>query len=799
MKTVKITLVTIALILPLMIANATARIQIIHNSPDIAAAVVDVWLNNTKLLSNFEFRTATPFIDAPSGVLLNISIAPPNSTSWTQALSIKQVVLTQNQTYIAVASGILSTSTGYTPSPVFNLEVYALGREASSQTGNTDVLAFHGSPDAPVVDVVETGVGAGTIINNFAYNEFRGYLELPTADYILEIRDSTGMNTVVAYQAPLAGLGLNNQALVLLASGFLNPAVNNNGPAFGLFAALPAGGNLIALPEYTTARVQVIHNSPDAAAASVDIWLNNERILDDFMFRQASPFVSVPAGQAIDITIAAPSSTDTTNPVAKFNYTLTEGETYVIVANGLVVSTGYNDFKPFNLEVYALGREASSQTGNTDVLAFHGSPDAPVVDVVETGVGAGTIIDNFAYNEFRGYLELPTDNYILEVRDSTGMNTVVAYQAPLAGLGLNNQALVLVASGFLNPAVNNNGPAFGLFAALPAGGSLVALPEYTTARVQVIHNSPDAAAASVDIWLNNERILDDFMFRQASPFVSVPAGQAIDITIAAPSSTDTTNPVAKFNYTLTEGETYVIVANGLVVSTGYNDFKPFNLEVYALGRETSSQTGNTDVLAFHGSPDAPVVDVVETGVGAGTIIDNFAYNEFRGYLELPTDNYILEVRDSTGMNTVVAYQAPLAGLGLNNQALVLVASGFLNPAVNNNGPAFGLFAALSSGGNLIPLPITVGMNKYDKILDTKIYPNPAINDVNVQFEISDQSEVRIRMYDLMGKEVASDFTGMLPAGIHQTTLGLQGLRNGTYFVVIEDNQTRTTSKLQIAR
>jgi len=571
MKTVKITLVTIALILPLMIANATARIQIIHNSPDIAAAVVDVWLNNTKLLSNFEFRTATPFIDAPSGVLLNISIAPPNSTSWTQALSIKQVVLTQNQTYIAVASGILSTSTGYTPSPVFNLEVYALGREASSQTGNTDVLAFHGSPDAPVVDVVETGVGAGTIINNFAYNEFRGYLELPTADYILEIRDSTGMNTVVAYQAPLAGLGLNNQALVLLASGFLNPAVNNNGPAFGLFAALPAGGNLIALPEYTTA------------------------------------------------------------------------------------------------------------------------------------------------------------------------------------------------------------------------------------RVQVIHNSPDAAAASVDIWLNNERILDDFMFRQASPFVSVPAGQAIDITIAAPSSTDTTNPVAKFNYTLTEGETYVIVANGLVVSTGYNDFKPFNLEVYALGRETSSQTGNTDVLAFHGSPDAPVVDVVETGVGAGTIIDNFAYNEFRGYLELPTDNYILEVRDSTGMNTVVAYQAPLAGLGLNNQALVLVASGFLNPAVNNNGPAFGLFAALSSGGNLIPLPITVGMNKYDKILDTKIYPNPAINDVNVQFEISDQSEVRIRMYDLMGKEVASDFTGMLPAGIHQTTLGLQGLRNGTYFVVIEDNQTRTTSKLQIAR
>ncbi|MCB9024119.1 MAG: DUF4397 domain-containing protein [Lentimicrobiaceae bacterium] len=80
------------------------------------------------------------------------------------------------------------------------------------------------------------------------------------------------------------------------------------------------------------------------------------------------------------------------------------------------------------------------------MLAFHGSTDAPVVDVVETGVGAGTIIDNFTYGDFAGYLELPTNDYVLAVRDETGTATVVSYAAPLATLGLQGQALTVLQS-----------------------------------------------------------------------------------------------------------------------------------------------------------------------------------------------------------------------------------------------------------------------------------------------------------------------------------------------------------------
>ncbi len=67
-----------------------------------------------------------------------------------------------------------------------------MGREEATDMNNTDVLVFHGSTDAPTVDVVEVGVGAGTIVDDMAYGEYDGYLELGTADYRLANKDETG-------------------------------------------------------------------------------------------------------------------------------------------------------------------------------------------------------------------------------------------------------------------------------------------------------------------------------------------------------------------------------------------------------------------------------------------------------------------------------------------------------------------------------------------------------------------------------------------------------------------------------
>lgn len=733
----------------------TARVQVIHNSPDLAASSVDVYLNDELLLNDFHFRTATPFIDAPAGVELSIDIAPSTSTSSAESLYNLTTTLEEFETYIIVANGIVSP-TGYSPNQPFALNVYVGGREGTAVENNTDVLVMHGSPDAPTVDVVELAVPAGTIVNDISYGSFSNYLELPTSNYVLAVRDQTGTTTVATYTAPLADLFLQTDAITVLASGFLDPSVNSDGPAFGLWVALASGGDLIPLPLFhnPTARLQVIHNSADLAASTVDVYVNDELLLDNFAFRTATPFIDVPAGIALSIDVAPSTSTSSAESLYNLTATLEPSETYIIVANGIVSGSGYAPNQPFALNVLVDGREGTDVEDTTDVIVFHGSTDAPTVDVVETSVPAGTLVDNLSYGNFSSYLELPTNNYVIDVRDETGAATVATYSAPLADLFLQTDAITVLASGFLDPSVNSNGPAFGLWVALATGGDLIPLPlvETPTARLQAIHNSPDLAAALVDVYVNDELLLNDFAFRTATPFIDVPAGVELSIDVAPSTSTSSAESLYNLTATLTEGETYILVANGIVSPTGYSVGPNFAINVYAQGREVASVATNTDVLVNHGSPDAPTVDVVETSVPAGTIVDNISFPEFQGYLELPNLDFTLDVRDATGTITVASYQAPLQTLGLDGAAITVLASGFLDPSVNSNGPAFGLWVALASGGDLIPLPqIPLSVNNFD-LNSVSLYPNPARETITLSIPF-DYENFKATIYDLSGRQV----------------------------------------------
>ena len=124
-----------------------------------------------------------------------------------------------------MASGITGlSSTTYSNAPAFNLEIFASGREEASMMANTDVLVYHGSTDAPTVDVVETSVPAGTIVDDASYSDFAGYLELGTADYLLDVRDMSGATTVASYQAPRSTLALDGEASMTSLAVYPNPA-----------------------------------------------------------------------------------------------------------------------------------------------------------------------------------------------------------------------------------------------------------------------------------------------------------------------------------------------------------------------------------------------------------------------------------------------------------------------------------------------------------------------------------------------------------------------------------------------
>jgi hypothetical protein len=82
-----------------------------------------------------------------------------------------------------------------------------------------------------------------------------------------------------------------------------------------------------------------------------------------------------------------------------------------------------------------------------------------------------------------------------------------------------------------------------------------------------------------------------------------------------------------------------VAANGTVSASGYTPLTPFSLDVYDGGRENPNVLGNTDVLVFHGSTDAPAVDVFESAVLNTTAVNDVSYGTYAGYLELPTDEH----------------------------------------------------------------------------------------------------------------------------------------------------------------
>lgn len=69
------------------------------------------------------------------------------------------------------------------------------------------------------------------------------------------------------------------------------------------------------------------------------------------------------------------------------------------------------------------------------------------------------------------------------------------------------------------------------------------------------------------------------------------------------------------------------------------------------------------------------------------------------------------------------------------------------------------------------------------------YPNPAQGAATVRFGLPSASEVRVRLYDVLGREVRNGFAEPLSAGYHGIPLDLGGLTAGVYFVEVEADTT----------
>jgi hypothetical protein len=210
-----------------------------------------------------------------------------------------------------------------------------------------------------------------------------------------------------------------------------------------------------------------------------------------------------------------------------------------------------------------------------------------------------------------------------------------------------------------------------------------------------------------------------------------------------------------------------------------------------------------NLIVFHGATDAPTVDVfARLGNFTYRAVNDLTYGEFSDYKFFFARNYTLTVTPGNSTTGVASFTADLSGLG--GGAAVVFASGFLNPAANNNGPAFGLYAALPNGA-VVALPAVapsaiVAIDDEDELTEGKIeelergaaalptdfalsqnYPNPFNPTTTISFALPKSSPVTLSVYNILGQEVARLVDGPMAAGAHQVTFDAANMASGIYF------------------
>ncbi len=307
-----------------------------------------------------------------------------------------------------------------------------------------------------------------------------------------------------------------------------------------------------------------------------------------------------------------------------------------------------------------------------------------------------------------------------------------------------------------------------------------------TAKVQAVHNSPDAALSVIDIYLGDIRIIDDIGFRIATPFLDAPAGIPLTFTIAPANSTSVADGIYSTTYTFGEGTNHIITANGIHSATGYSPAPAFELRHFAYAFDDDYMPGYAGILVNHGCTDCGNINVAETSIPMGTFIYDMPYGVFTaGYQSMPVFNYVIEATKTTGGDVLGSYEVPLATMEMDNKAAIILASGFAHPENNSNGAAFGLFMVSTTGGYFIPLESTMEKETFGQA-GLSVYPNPASGIVNLDIHLADS--ITGSLYDMSGREVMK---------VSGDRLDVSGLANGVFLLNVEAGGKIYTSKVVV--
>ena len=288
---------------------------------------------------------------------------------------------------------------------------------------------------------------------------------------------------------------------------------------------------------------------------------------------------------------------------------------------------------------------------------------------------------------------------------------------------------------------------------------------FLRASAQLIHNSPDPAAAVVDVFVNvlgdEEPAMkfEDVAFRSATEFMGLPADFDIRVSIAAGDSDDEGDALFQQTYRLADTSTVVLVATGVLDPSGFAanpDGADIGFDVVAFDAKIEAEEiTQVDAAVFHGAPDVGPITVTLPGSGSlPPVAEDLPFGEASEYATLVAQETTLLV-DAAALPSTASFTAdlePFEGL-----AITVLASGFLDPDTNQGGEELGLLVVTPLGETVFveadfPDSAEDGAEVLAFALDGA-YPNPVAQTARVRVALPAAAKVGLSLFDVLGREV----------------------------------------------
>jgi hypothetical protein len=583
--------------------------------------------------------------------------------------------------------------------------------------------------------------------------------------------------------------------------------------------------------------ITVVNNSADPTLRLIDVHVKQggiENTISDLVYqtgRNVSDVAFIFAGLEVEVRVTTAKSVDSMNIRALGSTTFSgeEDDAYVLVLNGLLGSgfVANPDGKPTapQLHVIKVPLEPRDPVQNTGLFFLHGSTDMNGFDLrVNSVLQQG--VRNFSYgSQTSTMIEVKREIAGLQLYEPGTQKLLGGFVVDLSGV---TPITVFALTGFKTPGDNNGSNDSLALLGILESGSVVRYPLTSgsqSARVQYIHNMAEPTFGFANVFRNKERVLQNLQYRRGTAYEDFPAGIALQFGIA-PNTVQTFGAQVRDTFDLSPlrpSRTYQVFLTGIRDSARYvPNPDSVNVKVDVLifegGLERSPGTDSAAIRVIHGVQDAPSLSFATRR--RGTLSNRLTYKEASSVYNVNAAGIDTVIVRNLETGTIIAsFQMDLRG---NNRAVTLLATGFLDPARNNNAnptnyglrlvliDANGTATVLSTAVDTLARDTTTvppdtsdtTSVTWERLVDHNAWsvaPVPASHNVVVTVKAPTFALARFDVVDATGVRRAS-YTA---TGSDELSATIQGnlLPSGTYHVVatLPDGRLLGTTSIVIAR